>query len=93
MNFKQKFVTSLLKYIFSLSIANCVFAYTFVTLFFQGLSKTTKMSLWRSNGKRQKCRFGAERVKEIEHQRSRAPNFVLQYLYFVLFNIMLAYLF
>jgi hypothetical protein len=57
-------------------------SYTFVTLFFQGLSKTTKMSLWRSNGKRQKCRFGAERVKEIEHQRSRAPNFVLQYLYF-----------
>jgi hypothetical protein len=33
------------------------------------------MSPWRSNGKRQKCRFGAERVKEIEHQRSRAPKF------------------
>jgi hypothetical protein len=35
-----------------------------ITLFYQGLSKTTKMSLWRSNGKRPKCRFGAERVKQ-----------------------------
>jgi hypothetical protein len=34
-----------------------------ITLFSQCLSKTTKMSPWRSNGKRQKCRFGAERVK------------------------------
>ena len=34
-----------------------------ITLFSQCLSKTTKMSPWRSNSKRQKCRFGAERVK------------------------------
>jgi hypothetical protein len=34
-----------------------------ITLFYQCLSKTTKMSLWRSTGKRQKCRFGAERIK------------------------------
>jgi hypothetical protein len=31
-----------------------------ITLFYQGLSKTTKMSLWRSNGKRPKCRFDEE---------------------------------
>ena len=34
-----------------------------ITLFYQCFSKTTKMSLWRSTVKRQKCRFGAERVK------------------------------
>ena len=34
-----------------------------ITLFYQCLPKTTKMSLWHSTGKRQKCRFGTERVK------------------------------
>jgi len=36
-----------------------------IILFSQCLSKTSKMSPWRSNGKRQKCRFGAERVKDV----------------------------
>jgi hypothetical protein len=49
MNFKYRFVKCLLKYIFTVSFANCVFAYN--TLY-QCLSKTTKMSLWHSTGKR-----------------------------------------
>jgi hypothetical protein len=41
-----------------------------ITLFYQCLSKTTKMSLWRSTGKRQKCRFGAERVNSDSNMTS-----------------------
>ena len=48
---------------FQIKVRYSVFLH--ISLFYQCLSKTTKMSLlkWCSNDKRQKCRFGAERVK------------------------------
>jgi hypothetical protein len=50
----------------SSSVSVSVFLH--ITLFYQCLSKTKKMSRWRSTGKRQKCRFGAERVNTAKFQ-------------------------
>jgi len=38
------------------------------------------MSPWRSNGKRQKCRFGAERVKQEKREKGGGGvNFICEF--------------